>query len=86
MVVRAVTATRSRLNYRLHFQSVKVLSDRLDKGCGVDSVNVKNNVNNVSYFDGTSLEDLPWKFRVLARAHFDFAQRVTLGTNNILTP
>ena len=29
---------------------------------------------------------LPWKSRVIARAQFEFAQRVTLGTSNILTP
>ena len=29
---------------------------------------------------------IPWKSRVLARAQFEFAQWVTLGTSNILTP
>ena len=29
---------------------------------------------------------LPWKPRVLTRAQLECAQRVTLGTSNILTP
>ena len=29
---------------------------------------------------------LPWKSRVLTRAQLEFAQRVNLGTSNILTP
>jgi hypothetical protein len=37
------------------------------------------------YADTDFLEPiLPWKSRVLARAQFEFAQRVTLGTSNIL--
>ena len=32
------------------------------------------------------LDYILWKSRVLARAQFEFAQRVTLGTSNILTP
>ena len=29
---------------------------------------------------------IPWKSRVLARAQFEFAQRVTLGMSNLLIP
>ena len=29
---------------------------------------------------------LPWKSRVLVRAQFEFAQRVTLGMSNIIPP